>query len=140
MSETDVTFRTAEEGPTMNIKPQEDLARRTRRFALAIIRLYVALPRSALSFVLGRQLLKSGTSVGAHYREARRAKSDADFISKMEGALQELDETGYWLELLQDARIAKSPVVETLLAESNELIAIFVSVVRKVKSDMYSAA
>ena len=112
----------------------EDLANRTRRFALAIVRLYAALPRSTVSHVLGRQLLRSGTSVGAHYREARRAKSNADFISKIEGALQELDETGYWLELLRDARVAKNDAVENLVAESNELIAIFVSVVRGVKS------
>ena len=111
----------------------EDLARRTRRFALAVIRLYGALPRSAISYVLGRQLLKSGTSVGAHYREARHAKPNADFVSKIEGALQELDETGYWLELLRDAYVAKAGAAEKLLAESEELIAIFVSVVRRAK-------
>jgi len=124
----------------MRNKSHEDLARRTRRFALAIVRLYAALPRSTLSFALGRQLLKSGTSVGAHYREARRAKSDADFISKIEGALQELDETGYWLELLRDACVLKNETAEALLAESNELISILVSVVRKVKADLQAAA
>ena len=111
----------------------EDLAQRTKRFALAVVRLYVGLPRSAVSYVLGRQVLKSGTSVGAHYREARRAKSNADFVSKIEGALQELDETAYWLELLRDATLAKSEAVESLTAESNELIAIFVSMVKRVK-------
>ena len=113
---------------------QEDLAHRTRRFALAVIRLYVALPKSTVSYVLGRQLLGSGTSVGAHYREARRAKSNADFISKIEGALQELDETAYWLELLREAGLALADEVDKLVDESNELISIFVSVVRRVKS------
>src|SRR5688572_19251473 len=98
----------------MDGNEQEDLARRTRRFALAVVRLYVSLPRSTVSYVLGRQLLAAGTSVGAHYREARRAKSNADFVSKVEGALQELDETGYWLELLQEARIAKVEAVQKL--------------------------
>jgi len=116
-----------------NQKP-EDLAGRTKRFALAIVRLYASLPRSAVSYVLGRQVLRSGTSVGAHYREARRAKSDADFISKIEGALQELDETSYWLELLRDANVAKSDIVNKLTAESDELIAIFVTMVRRTKT------
>src|SRR5216117_1595278 len=81
---------------------QRDLKERTKDFALRIIKLYSALPRRGDAQVLGTQILKAWTSVGAHYREARRAKSDADFISKMEGALQELDETAYWLiKLLQ---------------------------------------
>lgn len=70
-----------------------------------IIRLYTALPRTTLAQVLGKQLLRSGTSVGAHYREAQRAKSSLDFISKVEGALQELDESGYWLELIGDVGV-----------------------------------
>ena len=74
-------------------------------FALRIIKLYAALPKTTEAQVLGKQILRSGTSVGAHYREACRAKSDADFISKIEGALQELDETLYWLELLGAAKI-----------------------------------
>jgi len=118
---------------------QEDLARRTRAFALAVIRLYTALPRSTLSYVLGRQLLGSGTSVGAHYREARRAKSNADFVSKIEGALQELDETAYWLELLREVGLVQSDEVDGLMAESNELISIFVSVVKRVKAAPFSA-
>src|SRR5258705_13970209 len=70
-----------------------DLSQRTKQFALRIIKLSSALPKRGAAQVLGNQVLKSGTSPGAHYREARRAKSDADFISKIEGALQELDET-----------------------------------------------
>jgi four helix bundle protein len=113
---------------------QEDLKYRTRRFALAVIRLYTSLPRSTVSHVLGRQLLRSGTSVGAHYRESQRAKSNPDFISKIEGALQELEETGYWLELLRDSGFSNPERIEPLSAEANELTAIFVSVARTVKS------
>jgi len=84
----------------MNAARGADLAVRTRQFAIAIIRLYSRLPRSTVSQVLGRQMLRSGTSVGAQYREAIRAKSVADFISKIEGSLQEIEETRYWLELM----------------------------------------
>ena len=113
-------------------QPQE-LGSRTKDFALRIIKLYVALPKTTEAQVLGKQLLRSGTSVGAHYREARRAKSDADFVSKVEGGLQELDETGYWLELLVDAGIVKVEQLNPLLKEVEELIAIFVTMVKKVK-------
>lgn len=74
---------------------ERDLPQRTKEFALRIIRLYVALPKTTEAQVLGKQVLRSGTSIGAHYREASRAKSNADFISKIETALQELDETCY---------------------------------------------
>jgi four helix bundle protein len=110
------------------------LGLRTKEFALRIIKLYAALPKTTEAQVIGRQLLRSGTSVGAHYREARRAKSDADFVSKMEGGLQELDETGYWLEILGEAAIVKAQRVKPLLDEIEELIAIFVTMVKKVKS------
>jgi len=115
-------------------RKREEMMKRTRRFALAIIRLCLSLPRSMVSQVLGRQVLGSGTSVGAHYREACRAKSRADFVSKIEGALQELDETVYSLELLQDVYVEKSSQAQPLLTEANELISIFVSVVKTVKS------
>ncbi|MBN2579577.1 MAG: four helix bundle protein [Pirellulales bacterium] len=80
-------------------KPRQDLRKRTKDFALRIIRMLVALPKSLSAEVIGRQIVKSGTSVGAYYREACRSRSNAEFISKIEGALQELDETSYWLEL-----------------------------------------
>jgi four helix bundle protein len=86
----------------MTDEQMKDLRVRTKNFALRIIRLYGSLPKSTEAQVLGKQVLRSGTSVGAQYREGQRAKSDADFISKAEGALQELDETGYWLELLTE--------------------------------------
>ena len=80
-----------------------DLKIRTKEYALSVIRLFAALPKRTETQVIGRQLLRSGTSVGAQYREATRAKSNADFISKIEGSLQELEETEYWLELLGES-------------------------------------
>jgi len=78
--------------------------------------------------------LRSGTSIGAHYREGHRAKSDADIVNKFETALQELDETDYWLDLLVKANITSAQKVEPLIKETNELIAIFVTIVKKVKA------
>ena len=84
--------------------------------------------------VLGTQILKAGTSVGAHYREAQRGKSDADFISKIEGALQELDETAYWLELIAEGKVLPAKRLGSLQQEANELIPIFVTIVKRVKA------
>ena len=112
----------------------EDLKTRTRNFALRIIRLYTQLPNKTEAQVIGKQILRSGTSVGAHYRESCRAKSDADFISKLEGGLQELEETQYWLELLTEAEIIPQERLTLLQTEAEELIAIFVTMVKKVKA------
>ena len=112
---------------------RQDLFKRTKSYALMIIRLYVALPKSTEAQVLSKQVLRSGTSIGAHYREANRAKSDADFIHKLETALQELDETIYWLELIIEAKIFKADKVEPLILETRELNAIFTTMVKKVK-------
>ncbi len=87
-----ITERTADK----RLDEQKDLKTRTKEFALRIIRLYSAMPNTTASQVLGKQILRSGTSVGAQYREGVRAKSDADFINKLEGSLQELEETSYW--------------------------------------------
>jgi four helix bundle protein len=76
----------------------KQLGIRTKAFAIQIIRLYVRLPKTTLAQVLGKQFLRSGTSVGAHYREATRARSTAEFVSKIECGMQELEETSYWLE------------------------------------------
>jgi four helix bundle protein len=112
----------------------EDLRTRTKRYALRVIRLFRALPRrDAIAEVLGKQLLRSATSVAAHYREACRAKSDLDFISKLEGAQQELDESELWLELLADTDVIKPALIAPLLEETNELIAIFVTMTKNVK-------
>jgi four helix bundle protein len=85
---------------------------------------------------LGDQLLRSGTSVGAHFREAQRAKSNPDFISKIEGGMQELEETAYWLELLEGARLCGRDQLEPLTNEADQLMAIFVTIVRKTKAGM----
>ena len=82
---------------------------------------------------MGRQLVRSGTSPGAHRREAFRARSDAELISKLETALQELDETVYWIELLIESETVRAPTCEPLIAEANELMAIIVTSVKTVK-------
>lgn len=115
-------------------KELRDLRERTTDFALRAIRLYQALPRAdGVAQVLGRQLLRSGTSVAAHYRETCRAKSNPDFVTKLEGALQELDETDLWLELLGDAGTLKPSKVKPLRVEADELMAILVTIVRRIK-------
>lgn len=111
----------------------EDLKTRTKAFALRIIRLYIALPKSTEAQVIGKQLLRSGTSVGAHYREGLRARSDAEVISKIECGLQELEETQYWLELLAESGIVPQKHLTSLLQEADELTAILVTCVKKVK-------
>lgn len=118
----------------MNKRRGSDIAGRTKRFALEVIRLYTQLPRSVEAQVIGRQMLGSGTSVGAQYREAMRAKSVADFINKVEGSLQELEETQFWFELLDEGGIVVDlPALKSLMEEADELIAILVSSVRTAK-------
>ena len=113
---------------------RQDVGARTKSYAVRVIGLYSSLPKTVVAQVIGKQVLRSGTSVGAHYREARRAKSDADFINKIETGLQELDETIYWLELLIDAEIVRKDELRDLLRETEELIAMFVTMVKKVKA------
>ncbi len=102
----------------------EDLRSRTKALALRIVRLYEALPKSTAAQVLGRQMLRSGTSVGANYREAYRARSKAEFVAKIGDCLRELDETGYWLELLGDASLVQVERLADLRDEVDQLIAI----------------
>jgi four helix bundle protein len=120
----------------MSSEQPQDLRTRTSEFALRIIRLYVSLPKTTEAQVIGKQVLRSGTSIGAHYREGYRAKSDADIVHKFETALQELDETDYWLDLLIKANIVPAQKVEPLIRETNELLAIFVTIVTKIKARM----
>jgi len=116
------------------MKAPQDLRARAKEYALRIIRLFRALPRrDAVAEVLGRQLLRSATSVAAHYREACRAKSDLNFISKLEGAQQGLDESELWLELLSDSDVMNPRLIEPLRQETNELIAIFVTMTKNAK-------
>ncbi|HWC60513.1 MAG TPA: four helix bundle protein [Verrucomicrobiae bacterium] len=104
-----------------------DLKQRTKRFALDAITFFEALPKDETSRVLGRQLLRSGTSVGANYRAAKRAKSNADFINKMTIVEEEADECGFWLELLTESGKVSQPKTAHLFREANELVAIAVA-------------
>ena len=113
----------------------EELRLRTKRYASDIIRFYVTLPQTRKEVaVLGHQLLRSGTSVAAHAREASRARSNPEFCSKLDGLLQEADESQLWLELLQEDCGIKGEKIEPLIAETGELLAIFVTIVSKVRS------
>jgi four helix bundle protein len=104
-----------------------ELKERTNFFALRVIRMTEALPHNRVADIIGRQVLRSGTSVGANYRAACRAKSRADFISKMRTVEEECDETSYWLELLIESGQMKRPKLESLLAEADELLRIVVA-------------
>ena len=114
-------------------KRTQVLTQRTKEFALRVIRLYSALPKSTEAQVIGKQILRSGTSVGAHYRESIRARSTAEFISKIEGGLQELEETAYWLELLVESEIIPHQRLSDLQGKADELIAIFVTCAKNAK-------
>lgn len=114
-------------------EPKNDLRERTTEFALRIVRMYTQLPKTTEAQTLGKQVLRSGTSVGAQFRESQRAKSNADFINKLEGCLQEADETAYWLELLVRAEIVPAKRLEALRKEIDEITAILVTIVTKVK-------
>ena len=105
----------------------EDLKKRMRVFALHVIRLASGLPHDKVGDVIGRQLLKCGTSVGANYRAASRAKSQADFIAKMGIVEEESDESLYWLELLVEAGLIQRQKVAGLLAEADQFVAIAVA-------------
>ena len=112
----------------MNKQP-EDLKPRTKAFALRVIRMYSALPKSdTVAQVLGKQVLRSGTSVGANYREASRGRSKAEFISKIGDCLKEIEETEYWLELLVDSGCVSGTKMNDLLDETRQLIAIFTTI------------
>ena len=110
-----------------------DLKVRTKELALRVIRMYVRLPKTDVARVLGKQVLRSGTSVGANYREADEGRSKAEFISKMGDSLRELSETEYWLELLIESATVKPQTMTPLLDETRELKLIFASIIRKAK-------
>lgn len=112
----------------------EEFRERTKRYASAIVQLYVELPKSRKEVeVLGHQLLRSGTSVAAHTREASRARSDAEFCSKIDGAVQEADESQLWIELLREDCGIGGERIEKLHLETDELIAIFVTMANNAK-------
>lgn len=114
----------------------EELRGRTKQYASAVIRCYVKLPKAREEVrVLGKQLLRSGTSVAAHAREASRARSDSEFCSKLDGLLQEADESQLWLELLWDDCGIQGEPLDQLLHETDELLAIFTSMVGKLRKN-----
>jgi four helix bundle protein len=116
---------------------KEALKKRTKAFASAVVRFYIGLDKGREEIrVLGKQLLRSGTSVAANYREASRSRSEAEFISKIDQCAQEADESQLWLELLQDDCGVPAASVQPIWREADELIAIFVTMSKNTKQRM----
>ncbi len=114
----------------------EELRGRTKTFASGVIRLYVKLPKHREEVnVLGHQLLRSGTSVAAHAREASRARSNSEFCSKLDGLLQEADESQLWLELLRDDCAMPTDLISPLWRDADELMSIFTTMVSKLRKN-----
>ncbi|MGB5883341.1 MAG: four helix bundle protein [Desulfobulbales bacterium] len=103
---------------------------------MRIIKMYSSLPKSTEAKVLGTQVLRSGTSVGANYREASRGRSKAEFVAKMGDCLKELEETTYWFDLLIEGNILPKNKLSGLLQESKELTAIFVTIIKNTKTNV----
>jgi four helix bundle protein len=114
--------------------PPVELSARTKEFALRVIRLFCSLPKNTQAQVLGKQALRSGTSVGANYREAKRSRSKPEFISIIGVCIKELDETAYWLELLIESDIVSSQKLKDLYQECDQLIAILTTISKKTKA------
>jgi four helix bundle protein len=112
------------EGTTV-IYPAEELKRRSKDFAIRVVELSQALPNTREAWVLGKQVLRSGTSVAANYRAACRARSKPGFVAKIGIVVEEIDETVFWLELFAEAGVMLKKRMEALLGEANELLAIF---------------
>jgi four helix bundle protein len=115
----------------------EDLLK-TKRFALGTIKLYRSLPKSDEARVLGKQLLRSGTAIGANYRAACRARSRAEFVAKLGVVLEEADESAFWLELMQETEVFPDAKLREIVLEARELVSIFVASVRTAKSSTSS--
>jgi four helix bundle protein len=113
---------------------KQDLIKRTRLFAVRIVRLCEVLPRGKTTDVIGKQLLRSGTSVGANYRAANRAKSNADFIAKMGIVEEECDECLYWMQLLIDLNLIAEKRLEELMNEAHELLAMTVASIKTART------
>lgn len=112
---------------------KEAMKHRTKQFALRVIKLVEALPKTRTADVIGKQLLRSATSVGANYRAACRAKSNADFINKMGTVEEESDESAYWMELFVEAGLVTSARLADLMDEANQLVAITVASIKTAK-------
>ena len=114
---------------------REEMKKRTKMFALQAIRLVDQLPRSTSGYVLGKQLMRSATSVGANYRSACRGRSKAEFIAKLGIVEEEADESGFWMELISEAGLLKPEVVADLMREANEITAIIVASLKTAKAN-----
>ena len=112
---------------------ERDLRERTKSFALRTIRMFTGLPKTTEARVLGKQVLRSGTSIGANYREAFRGRSRPEFIAKCGDCLREIEETAYWLELLVESGIVAADKLSPLRDEIDQLTAIFVTVLKRSK-------
>lgn len=112
---------------------KDDLRDRTKRFSLRVIRMYGALPKTTAAQVIGKQVLRSATSVGANYREAYRGRSKAEFIAKAGDCLREIEETTYWFELLVEGGIVADGKLAPLKREADELTAIFVAIIKRAR-------
>jgi four helix bundle protein len=111
----------------------EQLKERTKQFALRLVKLFRSLPKTEEARVIGNQVLRSGTSVAANYRAVCRARSKAEFVAKIGVVVEEADETVFWLELLVESGIVEKTRMDGLLAEANELLAIFAASRRTAK-------
>jgi len=118
----------------LKMQNRKNLKDRTKLFALRIIRMYSSMPKSTEAKILGTQVLRSGTSVGANYREASQGRSKAEFVAKMGDCLKELEETTYWFELLIEGGILSKNKLSGLIQESKELTAIFVTIIKNTKN------
>ncbi|MGA2631380.1 MAG: four helix bundle protein [Terriglobia bacterium] len=132
-SETSHILNTTGEGLVLSDLHQQ-LRERTKQFAIRVVKMVQRLPKTDEARTMGRQLLRSGTSVAANYRAVGRARSKAEFIAKMGVVVEEADETVFWLELLIDTGIVRKDQTQELLGESNELLAIFAASHRTAKS------
>ncbi len=112
-----------------------DLKTRTFAYSRRIVHLFSSLPRETVAQVIGKQCLRSGTSIGANYREAYRARSKAEFIAKIGDCLKEAEETLYWLELMEAEQIVSPERLQNLLIETREIVAIFVSSLNTAKNN-----
>jgi four helix bundle protein len=120
--------------------PQEDLRARSKAFAYRVIKLFRSLPKTTEAQVIGKQLLRSGTSVAANYRAAARARSQAEFIAKIGVVVEEADESVFWLECIADNGIMQANILKDLLREANELLAIFAASQRTAKAHLRAAS
>ncbi|HEX8815047.1 MAG TPA: four helix bundle protein [Terriglobales bacterium] len=118
------------------LEKADELRLRTKRFAIRIVRLFRSLPHSPDVQVLGKQLLRSGTSVAANYRAVCRSRSKAEFVSKMSIVVEEADETVFWLELMVESGLVTMKKTEALISEANQLVAIFGTSLKTAKASI----